>query len=59
MATDVKIFHYQDGSVRITTADQIAYFTREEWEVIDRYCKVDIEAALNAEPPREVRDGKW
>jgi hypothetical protein len=46
MTTNVKIFHYLNGSVRVTTDTQIAYFTIDEWAVIERYCSSELEDDL-------------
>lgn len=36
MNSPVKIFYYRNGSVRVITETQIAYFTKKEWEAISR-----------------------
>ena len=60
MKPDVKIFHYiASGRVRITTETQIAYFTKAEWEVIERYCDTAVRTALTSTSKPSTKTSNW
>jgi len=48
MLSPVKVFEYNDGSVRVTTEAYVVIYTKAEWAALQRYiigCR-DFEAAL-------------